>query len=97
MKDHTMTTPAPLSPEVIQAALKDGIQAIGVEFKASCNPLRVALGVILTNHPEAVFELLNTSMGKVFSPERASEVLRNIAEGVKRRDQADPDAPPNSK
>ena len=96
-KDQTMTTPAHLSPEVIQAALKDGIQAIGVEFQASCNPLRVALGVILTNHPDAVFELMNTSMGKVFSPERANEVLRNIAEGVKRRDQADPETPPNSK
>ena len=91
-----MSTPAPLSPEVIQAALKDGIQAIGVEFQASCNPLRVALGVILTNHPDAVFDLLNTSMGKVFSPERTAEVLRNIAEGVKRRDQVDPEAPPNS-
>ena len=92
-----MTTPAHLSPEVIQAALKDGIQAIGIEFQASANPLRAALGVILTNHPDAVFELMNTSMGKVFSPERANEVLRNIAEGVKRRDQADPETPPNSK
>lgn len=92
-----MSNSPPLTPEVIQAALKDGIQAIGVEFQASCNPLRVALGVILTNHPDAVFELMNTSMGKVFSPERANEVLRNIAEGVKRRDQADPETPPNSK
>ena len=85
-----------LTPGQYQAAIKDGIQAIGIEFQASANPLRAALGVILTNHPDAVFELMNTSMGKVFSPERANEVLRNIAEGVKRRDQADPEAPPNS-
>ncbi len=92
-----MSNSTPLTPEVIQAALKDGIQAIGVEFQTSGNPLRAALGVILTNHPDAVFDLLNTSMGKVFSPERAAEVLRNIAEGVKRRDQADPETPLNSK
>ena len=65
-----MTTPVPLSQEVIQAALKDGIQAIGGEFQASGNPLRPALGVILTNHPDAVFELMNTGIGKVFSTER---------------------------
>ena len=65
-----MSNSPPLTPEVIQAALKDGIQAIGVEFQASCNPLRVALGVILTNHPDAVFELMNTGIGKVFSTER---------------------------
>jgi len=86
-----------LTPGQYQAAIKDSIQAIGVEFQASANPLRAALGVILTNHPDAVFELMNTSMGKVFSPERANEVLRNIAEGVKRRDQVDPETPPNSK
>lgn len=90
-----MTNPTPLSPEAIRAALEDGIQAIGVEFKASCNPLRLALGVILANHPGAVLELMNTSIGKVFSPERASEVLRNIAEGVKRSDEARPETPPN--
>lgn len=92
MSDHTQP-----SPEAIRAALEGGIQAIGVEFKASCNPLRVALGVILANHHAAVFDLLASSMGKAFSPERADEVLRNLAEGVRHGNPARIAPPPHSK
>ncbi len=92
-----MSNPTPPAPEAIRAALEDGIQAIGVEFKASCNPLRVALGVILAHHHAAVFDLLDTSVNKVFSPERANEVLRNIAEGIRQGNPARLAPPPHSK
>jgi len=92
-----MSNPTPPALAATRAALEDGIQAIGVEFKASCNPLRVALGVILANHHAAVFDLLASSMGKAFSPERADEVLRNLAEGVRHGNPARVAPPPHSK
>ena len=92
-----MSNPTPPALAATRAALEDGIQAIGVEFKASCNPLRVALGVILANHHAAVFDLLASSMGKAFSPERADEVLRNLAEGVRHSNPARITPPPHCK
>ncbi|NML24583.1 hypothetical protein [Zoogloea dura] len=71
---------------VIDATLQDSIRALGLELTASQNPLRIAVGLVLRCHPEAVLEHIKSDLAcvRAFSPERGEEILRDLASATRR-------------
>lgn len=71
---------------VIDATLQDSIRALGLELTDSQNPLRIAVGLVLRNHPDSVLEHFKSVLACVgaFSPERGEEILRDLASATRR-------------
>lgn len=76
-----MTAESTIGEQALRQALEDFTRAIGIEFVASENPLRKALGIVLRSRPEILTDQIFDTAQSVFGA-RANEVLQEIAEGM---------------
>lgn len=75
-----MTTEHRIGDNATRRALEDGVRVIGVEFIASRQPLRIAVGIALRDHPEIVVDKL-ISILRCAPEDQVDEMLQTLLNG----------------
>lgn len=80
------------------AAIGAAFRVIGIELKASPNPIRKALGLVLIHDSEVLVKQLQARLEATFGHSRAQEIMdemtRGMIRGQKAHDAADKTTPP---